>query len=34
MAERQRAMEMAKNRDLFLWYTTFYFAAATGLFTG
>ncbi|CAH0717688.1 unnamed protein product, partial [Brenthis ino] len=34
MAERQKAMEIAKNRDLCLWYTTFYIAATTGLFTG
>ncbi|OWR49766.1 hypothetical protein KGM_200757 [Danaus plexippus plexippus] len=34
MAQRQRAMEIAKNRDLCLWYTMFYIAAGTGLFTG
>lgn len=34
MAERQRAMEIAKSRDLFLWTTAFSIAAATGLFTG
>ncbi|XP_034826172.1 plasminogen receptor (KT) [Maniola hyperantus] len=34
MAERQKAIEIAKSRDLFLWTTAFSFAAATGLFTG
>lgn len=34
MAERQRAMELAKNRDICLWFTVFSIAATTGLFTG
>ncbi|CAK1543512.1 unnamed protein product [Leptosia nina] len=34
MAERQRAVTIARNRDLFLWFTTFNITATTGLFTG
>ncbi|XP_041974769.1 extracellular signal-regulated kinase 2 [Aricia agestis] len=34
MAQRQRAMEIAKNRDIFLYSSTFFVAAAVGLFTG
>ncbi|XP_026483289.1 plasminogen receptor (KT) [Vanessa tameamea] len=34
MAERQRAMDLAKSRDLCLWYSVFYVSATAGLFTG
>ncbi|CAH2097537.1 unnamed protein product [Euphydryas editha] len=34
IAERQRAMELAKSRDLCLWLTVFSVAATAGLFTG
>lgn len=34
MQERQMAMQIAKNRDTCLWFTTFYVTAAIGLFTG
>ncbi|XP_011560872.2 plasminogen receptor (KT) [Plutella xylostella] len=33
LQERQIAMQIAKNRDLCLWFTAFYVTAATGLIT-
>ncbi|XP_026750581.2 plasminogen receptor (KT) [Galleria mellonella] len=32
--ERQMAMQIAKNRDICLWLTTFYITSAAGLYTG
>ncbi|VVC92292.1 unnamed protein product [Leptidea sinapis] len=34
MAERQRATALAKSRDIFLWFSTFYVTSAAGLLTG
>lgn len=32
--ERQTAMEIAKNREFSIWFSTFYVTSAVGLFTG
>lgn len=34
LQERQMAMQIAKNRDICLWVTTFYLTSVAGLFTG
>ncbi|XP_072948284.1 plasminogen receptor (KT) [Epargyreus clarus] len=34
MAERQKALAIARSRDIFLWFTAFYVTSATGLLTG
>jgi hypothetical protein len=31
MKQREKAMEIARNRELFLWMFTFYTVAATGI---
>ncbi|CAK1590937.1 unnamed protein product [Parnassius mnemosyne] len=34
MQERQRALQIARSRDIFLWFSAFNITAATGLLTG
>ncbi|XP_068625102.1 plasminogen receptor (KT) [Battus philenor] len=34
MQERQKALQIATSRDIFLWFTAFNFTAAGGLLTG
>lgn len=34
MRERQMAMQLAKNRELFQWVATFYGIATTGIIIG
>ncbi|CAG5026660.1 unnamed protein product [Parnassius apollo] len=34
MQERQKALQIARSRDIFLWFSAFNITAATGLLTG